>query len=80
MTLEKKGSIYTKSNDPFGCFIFNQTFLLCKGLNNHKGKIIYIFKNTLKCEDDMHSFPYLHHMHMNWDLRLVINNSNFIYT
>jgi hypothetical protein len=50
-------------------------------LGNDNGPIVYIttFNNILKNEEDMHFFPCLHYIYMNW-YPLVINSSHFICT
>jgi hypothetical protein len=52
-TLEKKISIRTKAIEPLSYFLVGQISKLHMAFNNHKD------------EEDIYSFPCLHHMHMN---------------
>jgi len=60
---------------------FSQPSLLHKELGNDNGPIVYIttFNNMLKNEEDMHFFPCLHYIYMNW-YPLVIDSNHFICT
>jgi hypothetical protein len=79
-TLKNRYTIYTKTNKTFRCLSLNQSILLHEGLNNHKIEIVcnFIFYNMLKCQKDRHLIPCLHHIHVNINIRLIINHSNFV--
>jgi hypothetical protein len=51
VAFEKYGPISTKTYEPCGCVLFNQTPLLHEGLNNDNNKIISIStSNHMNCD------------------------------